>query len=222
MSVSDASAAPAPEANRIQELLSRLQAIRALPAAEQRAHLARLAPLLAPPPAPADDAQPLLDGLDRALSDFVGDPRRLVACVSELLGALDRSPERASAAVQRFLQERAAPDAAPPSPFDWTMVDILLSQLSRLSGDAAPFTRAMCDSVVFALFRPAAEPHSLQGLVAQILALSTGEAIALVRARMRLLAQAPLSKVTLLSNVLLEIQEKYERELEKIAADGTE
>jgi hypothetical protein len=126
------------------------------------------------------------------------------------LNSIDHSPDRADAAVQQFLQEKAAPESAPPPPFDWTMVDILLPQLRRPSGDTEPFTRAMCDSVIFALFGPPAEPWFLQGPVAYLRALSVGETI----------ANAPLSKVTLLSNVLVEIDEKYEREPEKRAEWG--
>jgi hypothetical protein len=205
------------EPDQLDAILRELHSLTSLPPSETHPSLSRLLSLLRPP-SPREDLQPLLDSLDSSLNDFAGDPRRFVACVSQVISAYAHSPERARLAVQQFLQDRSIGEA-PPSPFDWTMVDILLSQLSRLSGEAAPFTREMCDSVVFTLFRPSAEGHSLQGLVSQFLALSVGEHISVVKARMRMLSRAPLSKVTLLSNVLLEIHEKYEKELEKIECE---
>jgi hypothetical protein len=213
--MSDPDSRPPPESDRLQDILRQLQSINSLPPSEQRPQLERLIACLQDTP-PNEDLQPLLTAIDSSLSEFVGDPRRFVSCISTLLSAYDRNPDRAQRAVQQFVQERTFGEASLPSPFDWTMVDILLSQLSRLSGETAPFTREMCDSVVFTLFRPAAEAHFLQGLVSQFLALSVGEHISVVKSRMRMLSHAPLSKVTHLSNVLLEIHEKYERELEKL------
>jgi hypothetical protein len=102
------------------------------------------------------------------------------------------------------------------------MVDILLSQLSHLSGDTAVFTREMLESILSTMFPPSGDPHFLQDLVSQFLLLSVGEQIIVVRSRMRWLSEAPLRKVTVLSNMVLEIHERYEREMEKLRSGSSD
>jgi hypothetical protein len=203
------------ESERLQEILRQIQAIQSLPANEKKIELEKLFEALQHS-ASKEELQQLIDTLDIALGEFMGDPRRFVACIAQVLNCLDHNPEKTQLAVQRFLQDKQVGQIASPAPFDWTMVDILLSQLSHLAGATAVFTKEMRDSVVNSLFHSAGEGHFLQELVSQFLTLSIGEPIAMVRQRMRALSQAPLSKVTLLSNIVLEIHEKYEKEFDKL------
>ena len=143
----------------------------------------------------------------------MGDPRQFVNCISYLLKCIEYNTEKTQIYVNRFIQDRQIGETNAPAPFDWTMVDVLLSQLSHLAGQNGIFTSEMKDSVIFSLFPIFCEIHFLQDLVSKILTLSIGEQISTVRQRMQSLSQAPLSKVTLLSNMLIEIQDKYEIEL---------
>jgi hypothetical protein len=200
------------ESERLQDILRQIQTIKSLPPSEQRSQLASLMQLLKQN-ASTEELQQFLVSLDSSLSEFMGDPRRFVAIISQILSCFETNRERTQLAIQRFLQDRQVGSA--PAPFDWTMVDILLSQLGHLAGGGAVFTREMRDSVVFSLFHPTADAHFLQDIVSPCLLLSVGEQIAVVQERMRALARAPLSKVTLLANMIKEIDERYDREMEK-------
>jgi hypothetical protein len=200
------------ESERLQDILRQIRSIQSLPSGERRAKLAGLTELLQQN-ASKEELRRLFDSLDSALVDFLGDPRRFVACISQILTCFETSAEKAQLAIQRFLQDKQV--GSSPTPFDWTMVDILLSQLSHLAGEDAIFTREMQESVVFALFHPRTEAHFLQDIVSQCLLLSVSEKITVVQERMRALSQAPLAKVTLLANMVREINEKYEKELQE-------
>jgi hypothetical protein len=203
------------ESERLREILAHIQRVHALPPAEQRQQLEQLIHALQQDTS-NEDLRQLLDALDAALLDFMGDPRRFVSCISQILSCLEHNSERTQLALQRYVQDRQIGSLSPRAPFDWTMVDILLSQLSHLSGDSAIFTREMRESIVFALFHPSGDGHFLQDLVSQFLLLSVGEQIMVVRSRMRWLSEAPLRKVTLLSNMVIEIHERYEKDIKKL------
>lgn len=203
------------ESERLNDILTQIQSMQNLPLNEKKAKLEQLVEILQHS-ASKEELQQLLDNIDMALNEFLGDPRRLVSLISQLLNCIENNSERTQIAIQRYLQEKQFGQVLSPAPFDWTMVDILLSQLSHLAGEAAIFTKEMRDSIVFSLFPSNSEGHFLQDLVSQFLILSVGEQISVVRQRMRSLSQAPLSKVTLLSNMLIEIHEKYEKEFENL------
>ena len=160
-----------------------------------------------------ESIQRLNDVLGDSLSDFLGDPRNFVNFISFFFDCIKSNTEQAQICAQRYLQEKRIGNDVPTSSFDWTMVDILLSQLSHLSGSNAIFTDQMKDSMIFSLFPQSCETHFIQDLVCQVLSLSIGETIETVRQRMQGLSQSSLSKVTHLANLLYEIQEKYESEI---------
>lgn len=203
------------ESERLQEILLEIQALSSLPAATKRARLDELINTLQHS-ASKEELQQLLDSVDGALNEFIGDPRRFVACISQIFSCIDNDADRTHVALQRFVQDKQIGQVYSPAPFDWTMVDILLSQLSHLAGSTAIFTQEMRESIIFSLFSSNGECHFLQDLVSQFLMLSVGEQISVVRKRMRSLSQATLSKVTLLSNMVIEIHEKYEKEMDEL------
>ena len=203
------------ESERLSLILSQIQNLQTLPPQQRQRKLKQLVEALENA-ASKEEAQQLIDSLDAALDEFIGDPRRFVSIIGQILGCLETNSEKTQIALQRFLQDKQIDENSSPAPFDWTMVDILLSQLSHLSGPTALFTNEMRDSIIFSLFPQNCEGHFLQDLVSQFLLLSVGEQIGTVRARMQALSQAPLSKVTQLSNMLIEIQEKYAKEAEEI------
>ena len=209
------------ESRRLQEILQQIQSIQTLPSTEKKRKLEQLIDFLQKN-ASKEELQGLLDSLDLALSEFMGDPRRFVACISQILTCLENDTEKTQIAIQRYLQDKQIGQISTPAPFDWTMVDILISQLSHLAGPDAIFSREMRDSIVFSLFPYSCEEHYLQELVSQFLLLSVGEKISVVRQRMRSLSQAPLSKVTLLSNMVIEIHEKYEKQMEELKTGSIE
>lgn len=209
------------ESERLQEVLQQIQSLQSLPTASRKLKLEQLVDFLQHNTA-KEELQQLLGSLDCALSEFLGDPRRFVACIAQIISCLENSAERTQLAVQRFIQDKQIDQISSPAPFDWTMVDMLLSQLSHLMGPSTLLTNEMKDSVLLSLFPNTGEAHFLQDLVSQCLALSVGEQIELVRKRMRALSQAPLSKVTLLSNMILEIHEKYEKETSESKTDVEE
>lgn len=203
------------EAEQLQELLLQIQSIGKMEPEVRKKKLAALTESIQKV-ASKEDLQQLFDAFDVSLNDYIGDPRHLYFCLIQLLDYFKLNPEKTQIIVQRYLQDKQGGPEISPSPFDWTMVDILLSQLSHLSGENAIFTKEMRDSVVFSLFPTNGDGHFLQDLVFQFLTLSIGEKITIVRQRMQNLSQAPLSKVTLLSNMLVEIHERYEKEVEKL------
>ena len=203
------------ESERLQEILQQIQSIQTLPTDEKKRKLEQLIDFLQKN-ASKEELQSLLESMDIALTEFMGDPRRFVACIAQILTCLESDAEKTQVAIQRYLQDKQIGQISAPAPFDWTMVDILISQLSHLAGPDAIFTREMRDSIVFSLFPYSGEGHYLQELVSQFLLLSVGEKISVVRQRMRSLSQAPLSKVTLLSNMVIEIHEKYEKQMEDL------
>ncbi|OHT08359.1 hypothetical protein TRFO_23192 [Tritrichomonas foetus] len=203
------------ESERLQEILQQIQSIQTLPPNEKRKKLEQLVEILQHS-ASKEELQQLLDSLDIAVTEFMGDPRRFVACIAQILTCLENDASKTQMSIQRYLRDKQIGQISTPAPFDWTMVDILLSQLCHLAGEDAIFSREMRDSIVFSLFPASCEGHYLQDLVSHFLLLSVGEKIPVVRKRMRSLSQAPLSKVTLLSNMVIEINEKYEKEIEEI------
>ena len=207
------------ESERLAEILSQIQSIQTLPTPQRQRKLKQLVDAL-DHAASKEEVQQLIDSLEDALVEFIGDPRRFVACIGQILGCLETNSEKTQIALQRFIQDKQIGENSSPAPFDWTMVDILLSQLSHLSGPTAIFTNEMRDSIIFSLFPQNCEGHFLQDLVSQFLLLSVGEQIGTVRARMQALSQAPLSKVTQLSNMLIEIQEKYAKEAAEIGSQS--
>lgn len=207
------------ESERLQEILQQIQSIQTLPTDEKKRKLEELIDFLQKN-ASKEELQTLFDSMDIALNDFMGDPRRFVSCIAQILTCLESDTEKTQVAIQRYLQDKQIGQVSTPAPFDWTMVDILISQLSHLAGPDAIFTREMRDSIIFSLFPYSGEGHYLQELVSQFLLLSVGEKISVVRQRMRSLSQAPLSKVTLLSNMVIEIHEKYEKQMEDLGTSG--
>ena len=205
------------DSQRFSEILGQIRQISNLPDSEKRQKLERIIEIL-DRSASKEELQHLLDTIDISLSDFLGDPRRLLACFAQIFSCLESDAEKTQNAIQRFIRDKQIGQVSSPAPFDWTMVDILLSQLSHLAGKDAVFTREMRDSIVLSLFPLSGEAHFLQDLVSQFLLMSVGEKISMVRRRMRSLSQAPLSKVTLLSNMVIEIHEKYERQMSEIRA----
>lgn len=203
------------ESEHLQEVLQQIQSLQSLPAESRKAKLEQLVNVLQYHTA-KEELQQLLESLDCSLGEFMGDPRRFVACIAQIISCLDSSPEKTQLAVQRFIQDKQIEQISSPAPFDWTMVDMLLSQLSHLMGPMTTFSKEMKDSVLLTLFPSTAEGHFLQDLVSHCLTMSVGEQISIVRQRMHALSQAPLSKVTLLSNMILEINEKYEKEIDKL------
>ena len=202
------------ESERLQSVLAQIQSLQSLPSESKRQRLEELIAFLQHS-ASKEELQQLLDSLDMAVSEFMGDPRRFVACVAHILSCFERSPERTQLAVQRFLQDKQIGQISSPAPFDWAMVDLLLCQLGHLYGAEAAFTKEMRESVIVSLFPSNGEGHFLQDLVSQFLMLSVGKEIGVVRQRMRALSQAPPSKVTLLSNMVIEIHEKFERQMDE-------
>ena len=209
------------ESERLTEILAQIQNIQTLPSPQRQRKLKQLVDALERT-ASKEEVQQLIDTLDESLSEFMSDPRRFVACIGQILGCLETNSEKTQIALQRFIQDKQIGENSTPAPFDWTMVDILLSQLSHLAGQTALFTNEMRDSIIFSLFPQNCEGHFLQDLVSHFLLLSVGEQIGTVRARMQALSQAPLSKVTQLSNMLIEIQEKYAKESAEIMAQSEE
>lgn len=198
------------EAERLQSILAQIQSLQSLPPESKKQSIEKILESLQHT-ASKEDLQELLDALDAAVSEFMGDPRRFVAGIAQILSCFENSPERTDLAVQRFLQDKQIGQISSPAPFDWAVVDMLLSQLEHLWSADAVFTTEMKNSVVLSLFPKSGEGHFLQDLVSQFLTLSVGEQIGTVRKRMMALAQAPPSKVTLLSNMVIEIHEKYEK-----------
>ena len=209
------------ESEHLQDILLQIQGLTKLDPETRKKKLAQLSEMIQKT-ASKEDLQELLDTLDLSLGDYMGDPRRFVTCISQLLSYYEANPEKTMIVIQRFLQDKQGEQVSSPAPFDWTMVDILFSQLNHLSGGNAVFTKEMRDSIVFSLFPSNGEDHFLQDLVYQFLSLSIGEQITVVRQRMQALSQAPLSKVTLLSNMLVEIHDRYEKEAEKLSSGITE
>jgi hypothetical protein len=203
------------ESERLNEILAQIQNIQTLPTPQRQRKLKQLVDALEHA-ASKEEVQQLIDTLDESLSEFLSDPRRFVACIGQILGCLEVNSEKTQIALQRFIQDKQIGENSTPAPFDWTTVDILLSQLSHLAGPTALFTIEMRDSVILSLFPQNCDGHFLQDLVSQFLLLSVGEQIGTVRARMQALSHAPLSKVTQLSNMLIEIQEKYAKEKAEI------
>jgi hypothetical protein len=209
------------ESDRLQSILSQIQSIQSLPSSEQRTRLEQLIRSLQQDSS-KEQLQQLLDTLDSSLSNFMGDPRRFVSAIGQILTCLEQNPEQTQMALQSFVQSKQITSAPSPAPFDWTMVDILLSQLSGSSGDSVAFTSEMLESILSTLFPPSGEQHFLQDLVSQFLLMSIGEQVFIVRSRMRWLSEAPLRKVTVLSNMVSEIHERYERELEKLRSPNSD
>ena len=116
------------ESEHLQDILLQIQGLSKLDPETRKKKLAQLSEMIQKTAA-KEDLQELLDTLDLSLGDYMGDPRRFVSCLSQLLAYYEANPEKTMIVIQRFLQDKQGKQTSCPAPFDWTLVDILLLDL---------------------------------------------------------------------------------------------
>lgn len=196
------------EDGRLRVALDQIRALRTLPPEERREQISLISKNLERSNA-SDKIEGFLESVEGCIRQFSGDPSRLISLFEKILTSYEESPSKTQLAVQRYVLDKQIALNPSPPPFDWGIVDMLLMQIEHLFGETAMFTKEMMESIMLTVISVCGEGLFLLDLLNQMLLLAIGEDISIVRKRIAALSKASLAQITILSNELIDIHNKY-------------